>query len=158
MIATTLTEIIFRGKYPLINPSFLLGFLRNFKESRFNFPEKSCPNNYEEIVQIIRSNSYFDFVITVTELEINGFIIPNVFINLGLEDKKLELFIFCDLKDFKTASTKESVDKLKVWTKKFKARYGFERVICQMDNGSPEEFYFDDNGDGPLYNRLDHQA
>jgi hypothetical protein len=154
MTTTLLIEIIFRGKSLITDFSFLIRFLKSCGEVRFNFPEVTISTNYEDIIKIFKSNSYVDFVITINELDILGRIVPNVFINLGLDDGKVELLFFLDLKDLSKTGHREGIDLLKDWAYEFKTKYRFDTVVCQMDSGNSREYYFDENGFGPLYNQL----
>ncbi|SMP29221.1 hypothetical protein SAMN06264346_11188 [Chryseobacterium profundimaris] len=47
-----------------------------------------------------------------------------------------------------------NLDYVKIWTKEFQKNYNFEYYICQMDNANEEEYYFDSNGTGQLYDKL----
>lgn len=134
--------------------SFLDEILADCKEGRFNSPEAFVSSNYNEILKVFEKNSYVDFVVTTDKLNINGQIVKNVFINLGLDSDELELLFFFDTKDLKDLNFKEGIDFLRIWARNFQDKYGFEYVLCQIDNGSEQEYYFDNNGLGPLYSQL----
>lgn len=147
----TLTEVIFKGSFIKVNLSFLKTFIKDSKETRFNFPETRVLLAYDDIVRAFSSSDYVDFVLSANKVEIGDKFIPNVFVNLGLNEGIYELLLFFDLADINSKSHMESINLLKEWTNKFQKQYGFEYLICQLDNGNQNEYYFDSNGIGPLY-------
>jgi hypothetical protein len=150
----TLTEIIFKGVASKIDFNFLSALLANSKETRFNAPEIVSSGRFEDVANILNSESYVDFVITANSLNVSGQFVRDVFINLGLNDGEVELLFYFNLEDVGYFSLKENIDHLRKWVERFNTRYNFERYICQMDNAGDEEYYFNENGLGPLYQKL----
>lgn len=146
-----LIEMIFKGVLPTLNLNFLKNLLLDAKEIRFNDPEVSGKDCFEDVLDVFHSNDYVDFVVTTDKLDINGEIVPKVFINLGLDGEKMELLFYFNLQDLNKNSLAESLDYLKNWADNFKSYYEFDQFICQMDNANEDEYYFDDQGRGPLY-------
>jgi len=148
-------DIIFKGKFSTTNFNFLKELLVKANEVRFNSPETLVVDTYETVVEVFHSNSYADLVITTDSLVINEVNVPHVFINLTRDGNEVELLFYFDLKDLGIDSYKNKFDTLKNWTLAFNATYGFDYFVCQMDNGNEEEYYFDSNGPGPLYNVIE---
>ena len=151
MITNTLTEIIFRGSALCVDLSFLKILMSGCIVSRFDVPEVDNVIEYKAALEVISSNEYIDFVVTANKISIGERSLQNVFANLGLNEGHYELLLFFDLKDLDYRSYKASIDSLKEWTDKFQKDYNFEYAVCQLDNGSENEYYFDSNGLGPLY-------
>ncbi len=154
MITVTLTEIIFIGKKSAIGLFRLLkDLLTNYKNARFNSPENSL-TTFENINEIFNTNDYVDFVVTLDKLRTFEEDIPNVFVNLSADGERVELIFFFDLKDLKSKNYKKNIEALQVWAIAFKSKYCLEYFRCQIDNGDEEEYYFDINTWGPMYNML----
>ncbi|MDN5478775.1 MAG: hypothetical protein L0G39_17765 [Chryseobacterium sp.] len=149
-----LIEIICKGLYPTLNFNFLKKLLLNAKEARFVDPEINSIKDFDEIMNVINSNSYCDLVMSTDFLDIRGKIIPRVFINLGRNNDEIEILFFFDLKDLKESNFKMSLDYLKDWIEEFQKKYNFNYFICQIDNADHDEYYFDINGQGKLYNTV----
>jgi len=154
MIELTLTELIFKGNISMNNLSFLSEFLKIGRDQRFNTPDVSVPRGYNEIINVIKSYSYVDFVISIDVLCINEQRMKNVFVNFGIDDGITGLMLFLDLKDFGDETNKKKIERLRNWAFEFKENYGFESVVCRIDNGNEEEFYFNNRGWGPIYYQL----
>jgi hypothetical protein len=154
MITSTLIEITCKGIFSSINLDFLSKLLANSKEVCFNYPEILLSNNVDKITDIFQLNDYVDLVIITDKFEINGKTIKNVFVNIGRNSNELELLLYFDLNDVGVGTNKENVDYLSNWISEFKSKYNFEYFICQMDNASDDEYYFDSNGLGPLYIKI----
>lgn len=146
-----LIEIIGKGVFTTLNFNFLRKMLLHAKEARFNDPEINSIKDFDEMINIINSNSYCDFVISTDFLDIRGKIIPRVFINLVRNNDEVEILFFFDLKDLKESNFKMSLDYLKDWIEEFQIKYNFNYLICQPDNADQHEYYFDTNGPGKLY-------
>ncbi|SFN28184.1 hypothetical protein SAMN05421594_2032 [Chryseobacterium oleae] len=149
-----LIEIICKGLFSVLNFNFLEKLLLNSKEARFIDPEINSIKDFDEMINIINSNSYCDFVISTDFLDIKGKIIPRVFINLGRNNDEVEILFFFDLKDLKESNFKMSIDYLKDWVEEFQKKYNFNYFICQPDNADLNEYYFDIHGKGKLYNTI----
>lgn len=147
-------DLIFKGKASLVDLSFLRQLLDNAKESRFNDPERVSFEDYEELLKIIKGNDYIDFVITSDNLAIDNLTIKNVFVNLGLNEGEFELLYFFDLRDLNFSDSNNSLVFLKDWAGKFCYRYSFDYLLCRLDNGTENEYYFKKDGFGPLYETL----
>ena len=145
----TLTEIIFTGVASKIDFQFLKELLSKSDRIRFNFPEEGN-NNYSFIVNLLESSEYID--IAFDSLKLNS--ISNVFANLVLNNEKIELLFFLDLKDTYCETHKESVDMLIAWAKDYGSTHNFDTIKCQPDNAEEDEFYFKDGEYGSYYNRL----
>lgn len=89
-----LVEVIFSGTLSTLDFSFLKKLLIGAKEVRFNFPETNSIGNFDEILSEIISNSYVDLIINTDYLEILGKDISKVFINLGRDEKEIEVLFF----------------------------------------------------------------
>ncbi|MDQ0781254.1 hypothetical protein [Chryseobacterium sp. W4I1] len=146
-----LIEVIFRGLFSALNFNFVEKILLDAKEVRFNEPEINSKKDFEEMINIINSNSYFDLVINTNLLDIKGKFIPRVFINLGRNNDEVELLFFFDLRDLGETNFKTSINYLKDWVEGFQKEYNFNYFICQPDNADQYEYYFDINGYGKLY-------
>lgn len=146
-----LIEIIFKGGFPTLNFSFLKRLLLNSKEVRSMDPEINSIKDFDEMINIINSNSYCDLVISTDCLDIRGRIIPSVFINLARNNNEVEILFFFDLMDLKESDFKMSLDYLKDWIEEFQIKYNFNYFICQADNADQDEYYFDINGKVKLY-------
>ncbi|PUV21078.1 MULTISPECIES: hypothetical protein [Sphingobacterium] len=154
MVTSTLIEIIFKGVFSTLNISFLSELLFGAKEIRFNLPELSSSYELETIIKIFNLNSYVDLVITTDKLNVNGRDVKNVFVNIGRNDDDFDLLFYFDIKDLDGNNYKLKVDHLKTWANNFCDRYNFNYFIGQMDNANDEEYYFDSNGIGPLYDKI----
>ncbi|HEY8956687.1 hypothetical protein [Chitinophaga sp.] len=73
-----LIEVIFKGLFSTLDFSFLKKILPGAREVRFNFPEISFRRGYDEILNIVNSDTYIDLVINTDYLSIEGKIIPGV--------------------------------------------------------------------------------
>lgn len=146
-----LIEIIFRGIFSVLDFSFLRELLAKAREVYFNFPEINSAVAYNDIIEIINSDTYIDLVINTDYLLINEKNIPKVFINLGRDNEDIELLFFFDLKDLGEATQKMNIDYLKSWAEEFQKRNNFGYFICQIDNANKDEYYFDIYGIGKLY-------
>ena len=135
----------------MIDFSFFENILYSMREVRFNYPEHKNSLNYHELDNILKSNEYVDFIITTDFLSLDDINIENVFINLEKDDKEVELLLFFDIYDIRHETSIDNLLILNKWAKKFQSKYNFEFTICQMDNGNKNEYYFDSNGLGPLY-------
>ncbi len=61
---------------------------------------------------------------------------------------------FFDLEDLNEATQKMNIDYLKEWAEEIQKEYNFNYFICQIDNANKEEYYFDSNGIGKLYDEI----
>ncbi|MEG1199912.1 MAG: hypothetical protein RSD53_11005, partial [Algoriella sp.] len=124
------------------------------REVYFTSPEVNSLITFNNVKRIINSNNYVDFVINTDCLQIKNKIVPKVFINVGRNNEEIEILLFFDSKDLKESSQKMNINIIKNWTNEFQKLYNFEYYICQMDNADEEEYYFDINGNGRLYDKL----
>lgn len=137
-----------------MNFSFLKDLLPKAEEVRFAFPEVDFSGDFDELLSIISSNDYVDLSIGTNHLKIGRKTIPSVFVNMGKNDEKIEVMFFFDLADLKEFTPKLNADYLRNGVEEFKKTHQFEYFICQMDNAGADEYYFDSNGTGKLYNNL----
>ena len=151
MISSTITELIFSSSFSVVNIDFLFSLISDANEIRFNEPEFSSPFTAQDVLKNIYSNEYIDLVIITDKLEINGKIVKNVFINVGRNSDDFELLFYFDIKDLEGTNYKSKIEDLKNWADYFQNRYNFHYYIAQMDNAGDNEYYFDSNGWGPLY-------
>ncbi len=150
-----LIELIFKGLYSSLNFSFLEKFLFEAKEIRFNFPENQDSSiSFDESLSIIHSNEYVDLTINTDHIEMSEKIVPRVFINFGRNNNEIELFFFFDVNDLNEQTLKKGIDFVRNWSKTIRTKYDFQYFICQMDNADSDEYYFDSNGIGKLYDDL----
>lgn len=147
----SLVEIIFRGILPSVKFDFLKSHFLKAKKLYFNSPEISSVNTFNDVIEIINSNTYIDLVINTDELRIHQKKVPRVFMNFGRNNDEVELILFFDLKDLSEPTIKESIDLLQNWVSDFKNEYQFNYFICQADNAAKDEYYFDIYGKGKLY-------
>ncbi len=138
-MTSILTEIVFRGIVSKLNFEFLKDLLSKSSRVRFNVPEIQN-NNYDFIINLLMGSEYVD--IAFDSFKLNS--ISNVFVNLVLDDGKIELLFFLDLKDVHCDTHKESLDMLIAWAKDFGSTHNFDVIICQPDNAEENEFYFKD--------------
>ena len=47
-----------------------------------------------------------------------------------------------------------NIDYLKNWMQGFQHKYSFRYFICQMDNAGKDEYYFDSNRIGKIYDEI----
>jgi hypothetical protein len=146
-----LMDIIFRGEYATLNLNFLKELLLKAKEVRFSYPEISTPDTYDGFMEVFHSNSYADLAIITDHLEINNVIVPHVFINLTRDENEFELLFYFDIRDYGNGTHREKLDELEKWARSYSADYGFNYFVCQINNANLEEYYFDSEGHGPLY-------
>ncbi|MET3878792.1 hypothetical protein [Chitinophaga sp. OAE865] len=149
-----LIDVIFRGLLPALDLSFLKKLLTDAREVHFNFPENRLIKTFEEIIGVIRSNSYVDLAISTDCLDMEGKIVPKVFINLGRDNNDIEILFFFDLRDLNEATPGKNIDYLRKWMSEMKRKYHFQYFICQDDNAGEDAYYFDSNGIGRLYNKI----
>lgn len=152
----TKIDLIFTGSFKSVALKSLLYFFRDAKNSWFNSPEISTPSKEEDIINVICTNDYIDYVISAEMVEISGTVVSGVFVNLGKDDGNLELLLSFDLKDMQKENYGTAINDLQVWSIQFRDNYGFGNVRCQIDNGGENEFYFINSTLGPLYNKLSH--
>ncbi len=151
----TLTEIIFTGRLTDISLSTLIeDLLIDGNDINFISPEVQISNTKNEIINVLETFDYIDLTIAYNYFNGLGINIPRLFCNMGIENGKLEILLFFDLKDLEGTTYKTIIDKLRDWCIKFKEHYNFSYMRCQLDNGDKEEFYFDCNGLGPEYNKI----
>lgn len=149
-----LIEVIFRGIFSIVDFSFVKKLLIDAREVYFTSPEVNLPVTFSSTMSIINSKKYVDLVIITDCLQIKDKIVPKVFINIGRTNEEIELLLFFDSKDLKETNEKMNIDYVRIWTKEFQKNYHFEYYICQMGNADEEEYYFDSNGTGQLYDKL----
>ncbi len=145
----TLTEIIFTGIISKVNFQFLKDLLSKSGRVRFNFPEAEN-NEYGFIINLLKSSEYVD--IAFDSFKLNS--VSNVFVNLVLDNEKIELLFFLDLKDVHLETHKESLNMLIAWAKDFGLTYHFDMITCQPDGADEDEFYFKDGEYGSFYGKL----
>lgn len=146
-----LVDIVFTGEYSSLDFEFIKNLMSKSRVVRFNSPEISAPGKYEEAIAVFNSNEYADLVVITDHLDVDGVIIPHVFINLTRDENEFELLFYFDLKEFSSGAYKEKFAMLEAWARAYKANYGFNYFVCQINHASEEEYYFDSNGLGPLY-------
>jgi len=139
---TTLIDLIFKGNFVNTDLSFIKECVLQSKNMYFNSPENIYVNTFDEIIKIIESNNYIDFVISADLIKLDKISIPNVFINIGRDDQDIEILFFFDLKDLK-GNFQESLDYLYNWSIFFKNKYHFKNFMCQSDGTNfDREYYF----------------
>lgn len=77
-----------------------------------------------------------------------------MFVNIGRNDDDFDLLFYFDIKDLDGNNYKLKVDHLNTWANNFCDRHNLNYFIGQMDNANDEEYYFDSNGIGPLYDKI----
>jgi hypothetical protein len=139
----TLVDLIFKGSFSVINFGFLEQLILQSRETRFNYPENASVKTFDDIMMIIKSNHYVDFIISLNFMAINDINTPDVFINIGREDEKIEMLLFFDMKDLNKDFSK-GLDYLYNWSVFFKNKYNFGSFFCQIDGGGIDEndYYF----------------
>lgn len=147
-----LLDFIFSGEFGLIDLSFIIFLLNDYREIRFDYPEISTDFKFENIIKVLNSNDYVDLAISIDGLFMEDINIKDVFVNLGLNNSKIELLLFFDITDveLESISTKERLFFLKTWAVKFNEKYNFNYFVCKMDNGNENEYFFDSHGIGSL--------
>lgn len=152
-----LLEMIFKGRFAALDFSFLNEILKDARQIYFNFPasEKEEEGNYEAVVKIIESNTYIDLVINTDHLKLGEKIVSNVFVNVGRDEEEVELLYFLNLSDLNESTTKKGLDFLNQWMLGISKKYSFNYFICQFDNASEGEYYFDSYGFGKLYKAIE---
>jgi len=73
--------------------------LLNKRDVTFNYPENIDTSNYDEIIKILHSYDYVDFIISTDILNMDKIRIENVFINIGKDNDEVELLLFFDIYD-----------------------------------------------------------
>lgn len=149
-----LVDLAFKGKYYAIDLLFLDIFFSDARQIKFIYPNEIDFNSINELIEVIKSNSYVDLIITTDAFKVNDKLVKKVFINLGKDEDNLDLLLFFDVKDLCYLNSKEALEALRVWACQFVEKYKFEYMACRMDNGNDDEYYFDRLGFGPLYYAL----
>lgn len=149
-----LIELKFIGLTPILNFSFIGELSINAREMRFYSPEINFSGESDELISVFNSNDYVDFIINTDHLSIKGKNVQRVFINIGRNEDEIEVLIFFNLADLREPTAKMAIDYLKSWTPEFQRKYDFEYFICQIDNASEDEYYFDSIGLGKLYHGI----
>lgn len=153
-MAVTMIEIIFKGRFSKIDFGFLRNLIFASKEVRFNDPAMYSFENIDDVITVFDTNSYFDFVITTDMLNIDGRTVPKVFINIGRDSQDIDLLFFFDLKDMQGDSLIGDLEHLKKWVSDFSNQYCFDFFTCRIDIGAKEDYFFDSNGYGRLYDQI----
>ena len=125
----TKIDLIFTGSFKRVALTPLLDFFQNAKSSWFNSPEIPTPLNKEDIIKVINTNDYIDYVISSETVEIASSKISGAFVNLGRDDDSFELLLFFDLRDLQKENYKTAVNDLQVWSIQFRNNYSFDNVI-----------------------------
>src|SRR5688572_16754078 len=115
----TKIDLIFTGSFKRVALTPLLDFFQNAKSSWFNSPEIPTPLNKEDIIKVINTNDYIDYVISSETVEIASSKISGAFVNLGRDDDSFELLLFFDLRDLQKENYKTAVNDLQVWSIQF---------------------------------------
>lgn len=149
-----LVETIFKGNSRKINFLFLHDLLIGAHQVYFNFPVSVKDVTPPNILATVNGNTYVDLVINTNNLLVNGKFVRKVFINLGKQDDLIDILFFFNVDDLGLDDSKANLKLLKLWAEKFAIMFGFEYFICQFDNAEKNEYYFDANGYGPLYDNL----
>lgn len=143
----TLIDLEFKGELPAVNLAFLKNLFDEKGDIYFVQPDVSGFETYNDVVQIINSNSYIDLVISTNSFHVFDLVIPNVFVNLGRNEHQIDLLYFFDLSDVGNLVGLDRLRYLREWATAFKNEFGFNYFICQDDYG----LYFDTNKEGPLF-------
>jgi len=150
----TLIEVIFKGSFSKLDFSFLEKLIDEARELYFVSPEIPSVKSFDEVLIALNSNTYVDLVINTDHLIISEKTIPRVFMNLGRDDEDIEVLFYFDLNDLNEGSQKNNIDHLKKWVMNTESQFNFQYSICQADNANEDEYYFDSNGMGRLYEEL----
>jgi hypothetical protein len=146
-----LVELIFKGDFNKADLNILEMLLGEATEVRFNFPFNKSAGPVGEINSIVGAETYIDLAISTDKLKLGEMIIPNVFINFGRNYDDVEVLLFFNIDDIKQSSTKGNFNFLRKWAEKMIDQYRLTYYICQLDNGTKDEYFFDSHGYGPLY-------
>lgn len=149
MIATTGTEIIFKGSFIKIKPDFYDFLVEGSSNILIMSPEIDN-NNIISIHSLLEKYLYVDLVI-YKDVQFINYSIKNVFVNIGLNEGIIKTLFFFDLREFNDDNYKNIFQNLAVWCKNFSYTYNFEEFICQIDNANGDEYYFNKDDYGPLY-------
>lgn len=88
------------------------------------------------------------------DMKFGDALVKKPFLNIGVDDGILAMLIFFDLKDIAIGSNKDKIDGLMEWALGFLKVHHFDTVRCRIDNGNPDEYYFNEHGRDPLYSDL----
>jgi len=152
-----LIEIIFKGRFTNMDFSFLDEILKNARQIYFNFPELEIKEkeNYEVVVKVINNATYVDLVVNTDYLGLGEKVVSDVFINVGRDEEAVELLYFLDLNDLNESTPKKALNFLNQWMLDMSKKCAFDYFICQFDNASDGEYYFDSYGFGKLYKEIE---
>jgi len=99
--------------------------------------------DYMRILKVLNKEQYVDLVFDKSNIVVDEFLMPNVFVNLTKDGNNVELLFFISIKNL------EDIDqfflKLRVWSLEFMSNTGFLKFVCYMDNFEDEGFVFDSN-------------
>lgn len=141
----TLVDLIFKGQFEAIDFGFINSLIPLASEKRFMYPENTVVKSSEDIIQIFKANSYFDFVLSANYVDLLKKRIPNIFINIGRDSSNVDILFFFDLKDLGT-DYKSELSFLHKWSSTFKKKYHFDSFICRMDGEEDgDNYYYQEN-------------
>lgn len=109
-------------------------------------------------MEIIKNEETYNIAFGTDHLLIKEIKVPNVFIDLSKESGEIELLLFFDLRDLAKSELIKGLLLCREWCAYMAHEYGFTDYICQIDNGSENEFFFDKNSWGPYYELLKSQT
>lgn len=149
-----LIDAIFRGSILSVKFDFLIELIANSQEVRFNYPEDLSVSSFDELIKAIRLNDNVDLAFCSGNILIIDREVRNVFINFARTDYDIELLFFFDIKDIEFGTDIKNFGYLEGWMEQYKMAFGFDYYVCQMDNASKDEYYFDSHGPGPLFSHI----
>jgi len=150
MSIITAIDLIVLGSRSEVDLAFLQELLRDSTNARFVFPEGRAVNG-GTIATTLITESYVDLVLTRETLATEGCRFDRVFVNVGVDNGRIEVLLFMDLKDSDQKNLRMAIESLRSWAVRFMRQYRFESLSCRIDDGGPDEEFFNETGVGPMY-------
>ncbi len=146
-------EIIFEGKYSIVDISFLKDFLDGHKNLSLYLSGNDLiedVNDYEGL-RIFFINNKITHLTFINYLDIHRYRL-DLYVDLYRDDDYLELLFNFNANHVDYEKPVMLIDDIWAWALEFSKKYGFEYFICQLENATAnEEYYFDSKGKGPWY-------
>ncbi|MGN6509026.1 MAG: hypothetical protein ACTHLD_06155 [Chitinophaga sp.] len=151
-----LIDIIFKGSYATLDWEFLRTLLPGARNVYFPDPETAEMEDFNEIMEVIRSNPNAYLIMGMDKLDVDEKIVPHIFVGCRREGDEVEFLLFFDSKDIGGDTEKQNFDYLRKWMEGIQKKYYFKYFICKINSGKKElgEYYFDSCGTGPFYNEI----
>lgn len=153
MLLTTGTEIIFRDELKNVQKTFFEYLIKDSFQFSLLEPKSLSDLGSIDMIDILYHSEYVDLIFN-KKLRFVDYEIPDVFVNIGIDNRLLDVLFYFDLRDFDSHNYKNIVDSLFIWSKQISQEYNIKEFVCQIDNANPDEFYFNQDQFGIIYYQL----